>query len=107
MQNCNDGKCKTTEKVWGIVDGKKLYRLTFSKSLSEFLAKLDPAYEVARFEFKIGRELDRDEASRSGVYALMSNKGYALRMQLSQELSNIYRDDYSRHIREVWLKRIS
>lgn len=107
MQTCNDGKCKTTEKIWGITDGNKLYRLTFSKSLAEFLAKLDPSYEVARFEFKIGRELDRNESSKSGVYALMSNKGYALRMQLSQELSNIYRDDYSRHIREVWLKRIS
>ena len=106
MQNCNDGKCKTSEKIWGITDGKKLYRLTFSKSLADFLASLDPSYEVCRFKFKIGRELDRDTASRSGVYILMSNKGYALRMQLSQELSNMYRDDYSRHIREGWLERV-
>lgn len=95
-----------TEKVWGITDGKKLYRLTFSKSLAEFLAKLDPTYEVRRFEFKLGKELDRNTPSKSGAYALMSNKGYALRIQLSQELSNMYRDDESRHIREVWLKMI-
>ena len=83
-----------------------MYRLTFSKGLAEFLAKLDPSYEVARFEFKIGRELDRETPSRSGAYVLMSDKGYVLRMQLSQELSNMYRDDMSRHIREVWVRRL-
>lgn len=106
LQNCNDGKCKTSDKVWGVTDGQKLYRLTFSKSLAEFLASLDPKYQVRRFEFKLGKELDRNTPSRSGAYALMSNKGYALRIQLSQELSNLYRDDYSRHIREVYLKMI-
>lgn len=106
MQKCNDGKCKTTEKVWGITDGHKLYRLTFSKSLADFLATLNPSYEVCRFNFKVGKELDRETKSRSGVYILMSNKGYALRMQLSQEISNMYRDDYSRHIREGWLERV-
>ena len=106
LQNCSSGNCKMTERVWGITDGKKVYRLTFSKSLAEFLVKLDPTYELARFEFKLGKEIDRDTPSSSGAYALVSNKGYTLRIQLSQELSNIYRDDYSRHIREVWLKKI-
>lgn len=97
---------KPQTKVWGITDGKKVYRFTFSKSLAEFLAKLDPSYQAKRFEFRIGKELDRETESRSGAYVLMSNKGYALRIQLSQELSNLYRDDYSRHIREVYLKMI-
>lgn len=54
----------------------------------------------------IGKEVDRETKSRSGVYCLYSNKGYPLRMQLSQELSNLYRDDQSRHIREVFLTPI-
>ena len=39
--SCKDGSCKMSDKIWGITDGQKLYRLTFSKSLAEHIVTLD------------------------------------------------------------------
>lgn len=39
MAQCNAGSCKLTDKIWAITDGKKVYRLTFSKSLADLIQK--------------------------------------------------------------------
>lgn len=84
----------------------KLHRLTFSQSLAKFLCSLDPNYKIQRFKVTIGRELQPDEKSSTGVYILMSNKGYMLRGQVSRELSNLYRDGLSKHVVEASLEKI-
>lgn len=80
--------------------------MTFSKSLAQFLAKVDPSYKVERFEISIGRELQPKELSKTGIYLLVSKDGVKLRAQLSGELSDMYRDGFSRFIYEAKLKRI-
>lgn len=39
--SCSDGSCKLSNKIWGITDGDKLYRLTFSRSLAEHICTMD------------------------------------------------------------------
>lgn len=104
--DATSGKCKDTEKIWGIV-GKgtnKLHRLTFSKGLAEFIVDKYPGYETRQFAFKIGRKLEKGETSKSGLYALMSKKGdYALRMTLIKGIAELHSDDDSRYLAEAWL----
>lgn len=100
------GKCKDTEKIWGIVgkDTNKLHRLTFSRGLAEFIVNTYPGYECRQFPFKIGKTLEKGEVSKSGLYALMSKKGdYALRIGLIKEISELHCDDNSRYLAEAWL----
>lgn len=100
------GKCKDTEKIWGLV-GKgtnKLHRLTFSLGLANFLSENYPEYEVRQFRFKIGKRLARDETSDSGLYALMSHKGdYALRIGLIKGIAQMHSEDPSRYLAEAWI----
>lgn len=100
------GKCKDTEKIWGII-GKgtnKLHRLTFSRGLAEFIINTYPGYELRQLPFKIGKRLEKGEASKSGLYALMSKKGdYALRIGLIKGISELHCDDDSRYLAEAWL----
>jgi hypothetical protein len=104
--DAQSGKCKDTEKIWGIV-GKgtnKLHRLTFSRGLAEFIVNKYPGYECRQFSFKVGRVLENGENSRSGLYALMSKKGeYALRISLIKGISELHCDDDTRYLAEAWL----
>jgi hypothetical protein len=104
--DAQSGKCKDTEKIWGIV-GKgtnKLHRLTFSRGLAQFICDKYPEYEYRQFSFKIGRRLEKGEESKSGLYALMSKKGdYALRISLIKGISELHCDDDSRYLAEAWL----
>lgn len=100
------GSCKSTEKIWGIInqDKTKLYRLTFSESLAKFICDKDDKYRVERFNFKIGKKLAVGEKSQSGLYAIMSVKGdYALRISLHQEGAQLLCDDKSRYLAEAWI----
>lgn len=100
------GKCKDTEKIWGIIgkDTNKLHRLTFSRGLAEFIIKSYPGYELRQLPFKIGKKLEKGETSKSGLYALMSKKGdYALRIGLIKGIAELHCDDNSRYLAEAWL----
>lgn len=39
--SCGNGSCKLTNYTWGITNGNKLHRLTFSKSLAEHIVSFD------------------------------------------------------------------
>jgi hypothetical protein len=92
--------------VWGIVDDTRVYRLTFSKSLAEMIAK-DSGMRIQRFNAVVGRALDVDESSTSGVYGVTSkNNGVLLRVPLIQPIAEMYRDSQYRDIHEVYLERI-
>lgn len=82
----------------------KLFRLTFSQGLANFICKNNPEYNVRQVNFKIGRRLEKGEKSKSGLYALMSKKGdFALRISLIQGISELHSDDSSRYLAEAWL----
>ena len=105
--SCENGSCKKTQKIWGLVslDEKKLHRLTFSQSLAEMIVKNYPQYKVKSLNFVIGRNLQQGETSKSGLYALMSKKGdFALRITLIKGIAEIHNDEYSRYLAEAWLE---
>jgi hypothetical protein len=87
---------------------KKLHKLTFSKSLADWL--VDQAKEkwglelkVERIKFIIGKKLYPHDDSSGKAYAIMSNsKGIALRATLCRKTAELMRCE-SRDIHELWL----
>jgi hypothetical protein len=59
---------------------------------------------VRRFNFKIGKKLEPGEASKSGLYAIVSAKGgYALRISLIKESAEMLCDNDTRYLAEAWM----
>jgi len=64
---------------------------------------LDPGYEVWTANFIRGKRLEPGEKSR-GVYGVVSTrKDLVLRVPLRQEIAELYTQDDSRHIEEIFL----
>lgn len=83
---------------------EQLYRLTFSKSLADLICQYKLEFQVERLSFKVGKKLEKDEKSKSGLYGIMDKrKGLTLRVAMSQELSDILCDYNWRYPVEVWL----
>lgn len=107
---CATGSCQTSDRIWGIINPitNRLHRLTFSKSLADFICATNPEYQVARFAYSIGRVLERGEVSSTGIYGIMSaSKHYALRASLIKGTAELYTEDSSRYLRELHLLRVS
>lgn len=83
-----------------------MFRLTFSHSLAKLICDtLNDKYAIKRFDCVLGKILDPGEESKSGLYAVISDKGVVLRVQLIKEIAEMYRDD-SRIISEAYLKML-
>jgi len=84
------------------VRGDRLFRITFSKSLAEHIAKNE--YDVQKIELKLGKPLDGGETSRSGLYAVVAKKrNRILRVSLIKDVAMLLCDDPSRYVCECWL----
>jgi hypothetical protein len=104
MMTCETGSCKMSEKIWAITDNKKLYRLTFSKSLADLICQSQEGLRVNRVVFHIGKVLQPGEQSDSGLYAIVSkSKNIALRITMFKDLAAIMSEDGSCYIREAWI----
>jgi hypothetical protein len=102
--NCESGSCKLSEKIWAIIDAKKLYRLTFSKSLADLICSSQEGLRVNRVPFHIGKVLRSGEQSDSKLYAIISkSKGIALRITMFKDLAAIMSEDGSCYICEAWI----
>lgn len=102
---CDSGSCILSEKIWAITDGKKLYRLTFSKTLADHICESQKNLYVDRLPFHIGRVLQPGEQSKSGLYSLISRrKSIALRITMFKDLATIMSEDDSCYICEAWIK---
>ena len=87
-----------------MVDGRRVYRITFSKSLADHMVRALGCYEVKRVTFRVGRELLPGEASRSQLYALVSKRsGAVLRISMVREIAEELCDYDSRYLAECWL----
>lgn len=53
----------------------------------------------------LGRELNKGDNSRSGLYAIVSSKGIILRVSLFQEVAEMLCDYSSRYIHEVFISK--
>lgn len=72
-------------------------RVTFSRSLADYLARLTGT-TVARCQIHVGRRLRPDEKSPSGVYALVSRRGTILRVSVIHGFAQELADWSSRHL---------
>lgn len=85
---------------------EKLYRLTFSRSLAEFLA--GDTYEIRIFNVVRGRIIARKERSASGLYGIVSaSKHKLLRISLSKDHANLLCGDASRYLIECTLAPVA
>lgn len=103
--DATSGKCKDTEKIWGLINKNtnKLHRLTFSKSLASMIAEQYQEYEMCRFKFKIGKRLAKGEESSTGLYAIMSSQtDITLRISLIKESAELMCEDDSRYLAEAF-----
>ena len=88
------------------MNGNKLYRLTFSKSLAELISN-DTGYHIQRFNAVTGRILTHNEQSSTHVYGVVSkNNGVLLRAPLNQHIAEMYRNSQYRDICEVYLEKV-
>lgn len=92
------------DKVWIVVQYNKIVRLTFSKSLAEFISSKLPDSQVQQVEFIVSRKLEKGQKSKSGLYGITNKRdGWMLRICMSSELAEMFRHD-SREVVEVWLR---
>lgn len=103
------GNCKSSDKIYALINARtnKLYRLTFSKTLAEYMTQYDPEYSTKTFRYVLGHRLKDNEASQNGLYAIVSalpNKNdLVLRISMSKEIAELYKADGQRVLHEIWL----
>ena len=100
---------------------QRLYRLTFSASLAEMLARTlnekmwaasrynEPSrllaasgFVVQRFQFVIGDRLGKNEVSPNGLYALMT-KDFCLRISMHHDIAQMHSEDSTRYLAKIYL----
>jgi len=108
LRSCPAGGC-ATDRIWGLIrpDGK-LARFSFSQSVLEWVnnSALGGSGEIKRFQFILGLSLKAGETSRSGLYAIVAEKGSVgrvLRVCYSREMSDLFAEPGHRSIAEFWL----
>lgn len=81
-------------------DGKRLHRLTFSKTMADFVASYGD-YVVGKFKISRGRQLAPGEESTSGVYLVCTAQcGSPLRATLIRGIAEVFYDEDNRLIYE-------
>jgi hypothetical protein len=86
-------------------DTNKLHRVSFSKSLVDHIVKHHfTRYKVVTARYIRGKKLSPGETSK-GLYGIIaSKKDIILRCPIRKELAEIYANDDSRHIEEIFLR---
>lgn len=81
--------------------------MTFSRSLAELIVqKYAPDCVLKEFNYRRnGKILRPGEISSSGLYGIIgTRKNILLRVQLTKEIAEIFTEDPSRHIEEIFLE---
>ncbi|WGH49755.1 hypothetical protein [Alishewanella phage vB_AspM_Slickus01] len=99
--------CKSSRNVYCIIDpsSNKLHRCSFSRSLSNWIVDTYANHlEVRTLKYRLGKKLEKGEASR-GLYAIVSaKKGIVLRISVLKEHAELLCDNDSRFLQEVFLE---
>ena len=91
-QTCKPSGCKA-DVAYAIVDEKKVYRITFSLSLAEYIAKITNK-QVKKVTLHLGKELSVGDTSESGLYAICKAKNlWPLRVTFFKELAELWKSD--------------
>jgi len=106
--SCNTGGC-SPEHIWGLLrpDGR-LARFSFSHSVLTWVNNqaLEGRGRIQRFRFLRGLPIPPGGTSRSGLYAIVAergSKGRVLRVCYSKEAADFFREPGARSIHEFWL----
>ena len=100
--------CKASEGAWAVINPNTntLHRITFSESLAQLI--IDESEEgliLERIRFHRGNRLYPGEQSR-GIYGVVATKkDLVLRVPLRKELAEMYAEDDSRHLEEIFISR--
>ena len=100
-----------SDKAYAIVDSKtkKVFRVSFSKSLLEHIITSNKLtnMSVREISFRLGRELQLNETSSTGVYAIVKAKNdWTLRISLYKDVANYICDFDTRKLRECIITKV-
>ncbi len=99
-----------SDRAYAIVDPKtkKIHRISFSTSLLEHIIKDDKSgLQVREISFRLGKELEPNETSSTGMYALVKAKtNWTLRISLHKNVANYLCDFETRKLRECIITRV-
>lgn len=109
-ETCTTQGC-LSDKAYAIINSKtkKVHRISFSASLLEHIcASMDDSdVEVREISFRLGRELEPNEASSTGIYAIVKSKNnWTLRISLYKDIANYMCDFDTRKLRECIITKI-
>lgn len=104
-QICSISGC-ISDEAYAVIDDKKLYRITFSKSLAEYIVQTIGFGEVKKIQLILGKELKPGEKSSSGLFAICKAKSkWPLRVTLFKDLAEMWKN-YSTCIYECYIKTL-
>jgi hypothetical protein len=103
-KTCSISGCPR-DKAYAIIRNNRIHRITFSKSLADYIvSQMDESYQIHRITFTIGKKLEPQQKSSTGLYAIVSKKtDWTLRITMFQEIAETFRDD-SRYIAECFIE---
>lgn len=107
-KSCSTQGC-LSDKAYGIVNRqtKRIHRISFSKSLLDHIIKDKPELSVCEITFRLGRELEPNETSSTGMYAIVKSKNnWTLRISLFKNVANYICDFDTRKLRECIITKI-
>jgi hypothetical protein len=108
-QTCSLQGC-LSDKAYAIVDRttKRVYRISFSRSLLQYIIDSNNLnYEVRQISFKLGKHLQQNETSTTGIYAIVKSKNdWTLRISLFKNVANHICDFETRTLRECIITKI-
>lgn len=104
-QTCSISGC-VSDEAYAIIDDKKLYRITFSKSLAEYIVKINGFGYVKKIQLILTKELKPGESSSSGLFAICKAKSkWPLRVTLFKDMAKMWKNK-STSIFECYIKII-
>lgn len=87
------------------MEGSKIHRITFSRSLAEHICRITGRYRIHRIKFRTGRLLKPGERSKNGLYAIQSSqKDITLRIAMDFDIAQELCDFDNRHLKECWIE---
>lgn len=98
-----------SDRAYAIVDPKtkKIFRISFSTSLLKHIIKDNKDLVVREISFRLGKELQPNEDSSTGFYAVVKSKNnWTLRISLFKNIANYFCDFDTRKIRECIITKV-
>ena len=94
-QICSISGCEA-DTAYAVIDDKKCYRITFSRSLAWHIKKTSGkrGLKVRRVKLHLEKQLEAGQVSTTGLYAICKAKsGWPLRVTFFKDLASMWKND--------------